>query len=60
MMTLDELKDLAAPRGVRITSKGYMMDGLFYRIESWPEMLAMVSHHDPVGSQLAGWLRAAR
>ena len=60
MMTLDELRDLAAQRGVQITAKGYKMDGIYYRIESWPEMLAMLSHHDPVGSQLAGWLRAAR
>lgn len=60
MMTLDELKVLAADKGIKITPKGYKTDGIFYRIESWPEMIAMLSHHDPVGSQLAGWLKAAR
>ena len=60
MMTMDELKALAKTVGVRITSNGYKLDGLSYRIESWPEVLAMLSHHDPVGSQIAGWLKSAR
>ena len=60
MMTLDNLKALAAQKGIQITPKGYRVAGMWYRIESWQEMLVMLSRYDPVGSQIAGWLRSAR
>lgn len=59
-MTLNDLKALAAQKGIQITPKGYRVNGMWYRIDSWPEMLAMLSRYDPVGSQIAGWLRSAR
>jgi hypothetical protein len=58
-MTLHELRALAATKGITITPKGYLMHGTYHRIESWPAMLSMIEHHDPVQSQVAGWLREA-
>ena len=60
MVTMNDLKSLAAQQGIWITRKGYKMDGIYYRVDNWPEMLAMLNQYDPAGSQIAGWLRSAR
>ena len=55
-MTIAELRDIAACKGIQITPKGYKMYGTYHRIENWQATLAMIEHHNPIQSQVAGWL----
>jgi hypothetical protein len=58
-MTMQELTVQAAAKGIQITRKGYKMYGTYHRIADWPALLREIAHHDPVQSQVAGWLRDA-
>jgi hypothetical protein len=57
---MQELKDAASSVGIRITPKGYFEYDAYHRISDWPAFLRLAEHHDPIGSQLAGWLRSVR
>ena len=59
MITKDDVKDLLASKGIRITKKGYVLEGKWYPIADWPRMFLRIRDYDPLAVQVLRWMKAA-
>ena len=58
-MTMQELRDLCKEKGITITEKGYRLEGLWYRVEDWHQVLRRVQDYHPFAAQIDRWMREA-
>ena len=58
-MTIKELREIAAEKGITLTQKGYRLEGMWYRIEDWHQVLRRVQSYHPFAEQVERWMREA-
>jgi len=58
-MTMKELREIAAEKGIKLTEKGYRLEGMWYPVEDWHQVLRRVQNYHPLAAQMDRWMRQA-